>query len=579
VKPDVLGGIYRVRKIGSHKTREKPAAVSLSRHYLTALNRDPAGFDAALRDLNHPILHIRRQAAEALGRISGKRAVPELLRSLADPDHDRVLQHTLTYALIEIGDVDGTRAGLSSTNPRVKCAVLAALHAMPNGIRSGDVIPLVSETRKTDLRLRETAWWILIRHPEWAPELTGFIPNRLAEQFDDDGTTIRNLGTLTQHPAVQSIVADILQNPKSSMTAIQNAARVMDASPLKQTPESWFAAMTAALKRMPQSGEIHTQLLRVCSRLKPGSKQYPQPFVDALLAFGGDEQLSVSTRLSGLAALPANQISINSSTLSLVLTTIEHKDNAHVGLAWEALQRIRIEDNQWPQVVRLAASLSAVEMPRFVNLFDRTRSETTGLMLLKLLNSPEILSKLRVDFLKPVLDKYPESVRKNAASLYAVLDRARAGDVQKFESLLKELPPGDIRRGQVVFHSQKANCKACHTIGYVGGKIGPDLTRIGSIRTERDLLESIVFPSASFVRSYEPVKVETTDGRTLNGNVKSDQADELVLTIAADQEVRIARKDIESVQPGTISVMPSGLDQQMSKQELADLVAFLKANK
>ena len=49
--------------------------------------------------------------------------------------------------------------------------------------------------------------------------------------------------------------------------------------------------------------------------------------------------------------------------------------------------------------------------------------------------------------------------------------------------------------------------------------------------------------------------------------------------MAADKEVRIARADIEEVRPGTVSVMPAGLDQQLTKQELADLIAFLKACK
>ena len=57
------------------------------------------------------------------------------------------------------------------------------------------------------------------------------------------------------------------------------------------------------------------------------------------------------------------------------------------------------------------------------------------------------------------------------------------------------------------------------------------------------------------------------------------QPDEIVLTINADTEVHIARDDIESLQPGTVSIMPSGLDQQLSPQELSDLIAFLKACK
>jgi len=52
-----------------------------------------------------------------------------------------------------------------------------------------------------------------------------------------------------------------------------------------------------------------------------------------------------------------------------------------------------------------------------------------------------------------------------------------------------------------------------------------------------------------------------------------------VLALGANEEARIARTDIEEMQPSKISVMPSGLDQQLKPQELADLVAFLKACK
>ena len=59
----------------------------------------------------------------------------------------------------------------------------------------------------------------------------------------------------------------------------------------------------------------------------------------------------------------------------------------------------------------------------------------------------------------------------------------------KIEELLTLLPSGDIKRGQLVFNSQKAACASCHAIGYLGGTVGPDLTHIGKIRSERDLLE------------------------------------------------------------------------------------------
>jgi putative heme-binding domain-containing protein len=120
------------------------------------------------------------------------------------------------------------------------------------------------------------------------------------------------------------------------------------------------------------------------------------------------------------------------------------------------------------------------------------------------------------------------------------------------------------------------SCRNCHTIGYIGGRIGPDLTKIGQIRQPRDLVESILFPSASFVRSYEPVLIRTNEGQVYSGNLKKEAPDEIILTLAADKEVRLPRGEVEAMLPGKVSVMPAGLDKQLSIQELADLVEFLK---
>ena len=108
---------------------------------------------------------------------------------------------------------------------------------------------------------------------------------------------------------------------------------------------------------------------------------------------------------------------------------------------------------------------------------------------------------------------------------------------------------------------------------------GPISREIGAVRADRDLLEAIVFPSASFVRSFEPIAVATKDGKVFNGLLRGETADELILATGVNQEARISRGDIEEMRPGTVSVMPAGLDQQLSPQELADLVAFLKACK
>ena len=82
---------------------------------------------------------------------------------------------------------------------------------------------------------------------------------------------------------------------------------------------------------------------------------------------------------------------------------------------------------------------------------------------------------------------------------------------KRLAELENDLNGGDVGRGHLIFNG-KAVCITCHKMGYRGGKMGPDLTRIGRVRTERDLLEAIAFPSASFVRGYEPMLLKTKSG-------------------------------------------------------------------
>jgi putative heme-binding domain-containing protein len=171
---------------------------------------------------------------------------------------------------------------------------------------------------------------------------------------------------------------------------------------------------------------------------------------------------------------------------------------------------------------------------------------------------------------------YSPLVQQRAEALLRSLAEASAQQVRQLEQLLAWVQDGDQRRGQMLFNSPSAGCSTCHTIGYHGGKIGPDLTSIGEARDERDLLEAIVFPNASFPRGYEPVVVTTATGDVVSGVLRDDLPDALVLTTATSEEVRIPRPSIEDVQPGNVSLMPAGYGQQFTPQQLADLVVFLK---
>ena len=156
------------------------------------------------------------------------------------------------------------------------------------------------------------------------------------------------------------------------------------------------------------------------------------------------------------------------------------------------------------------------------------------------------------------------------------VDATAAEQAAHLDRLVKELPKGDAARGQAVFAGKNVACGTCHNIGHLGGRLGPDLTNIGRVRTDRDLLEAILYPSASFVRGYESVVVELKDGDKLSGIVASEARDELVLSTGPVETRRLPRTDVADVRPAAVSLMPDGLEAVLTKQELADLVAFLR---
>jgi putative heme-binding domain-containing protein len=167
-------------------------------------------------------------------------------------------------------------------------------------------------------------------------------------------------------------------------------------------------------------------------------------------------------------------------------------------------------------------------------------------------------------------------VQAALADLESQVHVGAAAQRRRLEELLPRMAEGDVRRGHAVFYNAKAACSACHRLGNAGGTIGPDLTRIGESRTQRDLLESILYPSLSFVRGYEPMLVITVDGRVVNGTVRDETASEYVLATGPAEEIRVRRDEVEQMDPGTVSIMPAGLDEQLTLEQLADLVAFLK---
>ena len=92
-----------------------------------------------------------------------------------------------------------------------------------------------------------------------------------------------------------------------------------------------------------------------------------------------------------------------------------------------------------------------------------------------------------------------------------------------------------------------------------------------------DLLEAILYPNSSIVNGYETYSVETTDGRVVEGIIQRADARWLVLRDARRREITISRDAIEELRRARLSIMPKGLEANLSVDELSDLLAFLES--
>jgi putative heme-binding domain-containing protein len=217
----------------------------------------------------------------------------------------------------------------------------------------------------------------------------------------------------------------------------------------------------------------------------------------------------------------------------------------------------------------------------FLPVFARSGDREVGLALVGALErspSAEVLGPAELD---RTFAKYPAAVKERADPLRAKLAARQAGKAAYLARLSAELAPlrGDSDVGHELFLSQRLGCYGCHRAVGRGGTVGPDLSRIGQIRTPAELLESILFPDLTVAPEYRSFLVETRDGRVATGLVVRDDPDAITLRTADLAEARIARGDVERMIPATTTLMPEGLEKLLTRQELRDLLEFLSAQR
>jgi putative heme-binding domain-containing protein len=186
-------------------------------------------------------------------------------------------------------------------------------------------------------------------------------------------------------------------------------------------------------------------------------------------------------------------------------------------------------------------------------------------------------------------DRLPESLKFMAS---AELNRARWPEIKSEAARFLPLPQGQNAqplpplpdllkmngnpvKGAKIFSSPTAGCANCHRVKGEGIDVGPDLSEIGSKLAKEALYESILDPSAGISFGYEAWQLELKSGDEAYGLLVSETAEEIGIKAAGGIVTRYKKNDIARRQQMKLSIMPAGLQQTMTAQELVDLVEYL----
>lgn len=206
----------------------------------------------------------------------------------------------------------------------------------------------------------------------------------------------------------------------------------------------------------------------------------------------------------------------------------------------------------------------------YVGFIDQFRTRAIS-------NTPEdereLLAGLVVEFNQPTVDfaslPQPAGPGKNWMQ----------GEVRRMTGDDEIVLPRDYEQGKKMYAA--AMCEACHAMNGIGGNIGPDLSQVGTRFGRGDIIEAIISPSDAISDQYEAMQFELHSGTSMIGRVISQDDNAIVINqnpYDPTQKTTIERDKIKGEKPSPASIMPAGLLNRLSRDEVTDLIAYLVAS-
>lgn len=560
-------GVFLLGQIGTDEALaqvklamdDKSAIVKTAAARMAGLSRDKRFLEKLKTLVIERNLAVRRQAAIALEQLGEVSAVPALLDA-ASGTNDRYAEHSIIHALIKLKSAAPLQIALTHQSPGTRRAAIVALDQMDGfKIQKETVIPFLESDNEG---LVSTGVWVTSHHKDWGDVVVNFL-TKTDEDNDKEHTL---LSTFSADPLVQQFISKKLADSIVTIESKKTLLGIIAGSPVKKFPPTW----TALFKKLLKDGgpEIKAHVLDVVQ--SRGIKEL-NPQLQEIIFGEHPAELKVKAISARLTTDPL----LTAKEFNIVTKLLDSTNQAPI--RQQASRLLLTAELSSAQLNVLAQKIPTIDnylVANVINAFEGSMTAPSGEALITaLMKSQDKLDNVSEDDLKRILKSYPSSVRKSAEPLIASVKQKNADRLTTLKNTEATLKNGNVGDGRKLFFG-KAICSTCHAIANEGAKFGPDLTNIGQIRSQHDILEAIMFPSASFAREYETSRVVTTTS-TYSGIIKEQYGDAIVIETGPGVITRIDRKDITSIEPGTLSLMPPGLHNQLSPQELSDLVAYL----
>jgi putative heme-binding domain-containing protein len=301
----------------------------------------------------------------------------------------------------------------------------------------------------------------------------------------------------------------------------------------------------------------------------------------ALKQVADDPRRPLSLRLKALGASLRPGSPLPADACQMLFGVLRDQGSSSARLeAVRLLANARLTRDQMLQLAAVMSSFGPLEFREALRVIRSAPDAEVGRAFATALTKSTALGSFQESEIRTLFGNLPAecfAIVAPALREFAEEDEARRRKLETLPALVAA--KGRAGEGRKVFEAGKGACSACHRIGNVGNAVGPNLSAIGQIRGARDILESILFPSATIARDYEAHAIELANGQSLVAVISRNLPEAVVVADASGEQRTLPRAQIASMQPLPTSLMPSGLDHVLTEEELLDVAAYLQSCK